>query len=156
MVHGSEQELGKLVLPQAPVMLGWLHNPKQTQAYRLSKWLVEAPLGPLPCDPLTIPRDPDQPENVWLGTASIHFPSLSNQKTLERGLWCRGCGSNHQRVWYMSSNQRSSLVPLNLEDDHVLEGKRYRARSKSGFLEHVQHCSGIESVISDSVIGREQ
>lgn len=150
MVHGSEEELGELVLPRPPSTAGLPYDWKQANEHRLSKWLIEAPLDPMPCDPLTIPVDSYEPENVWLGTASISFPSLSPRKSLESGLWCRGCDYLVKEWWRLDSATLSNLTPPNVDPYRYLNGLRFRARSKAGFLEHIQNCYGIEMLISES------
>lgn len=150
MVHGSEEKLGELVLPQPPSTLFWHEMLRETRAYQISKWLIEAPLDPIPYDPLTIPRDSDQPDNVWLGTASIHFPSISPQKTLENGLWCLGCKCLCQFSYHLDSGTLSRLIPTDIESWYYLDGLHDRARSKASFLEHIRKCYGVEMLNSAS------
>ncbi|KAL2019405.1 hypothetical protein VTK56DRAFT_9696 [Thermocarpiscus australiensis] len=84
------------------------------------------------------------PENCYLGTASVPFPSLSSSGKVENGLWCRGCDfvvdlyAWHGRDVYDETWEY--LKSLNVDILRVLLGWARRARSRVSFLEHIKGC----------------
>lgn len=64
------------------------------------------------------------------GMASIEFPSLLRNGNIETGLWCLGCRRN-----------RETKKSRSIEDKEALSLLVRRARSRSGFIEHLRDCS---------------
>ncbi|EZG08139.1 hypothetical protein H106_02625 [Trichophyton rubrum CBS 735.88] len=73
------------------------------------RWFREAPLEPLPDNPSRIPTRGGMPDNDCNGMASLPFPSLRRNKTLDHGFWCRGCD------WMAEKYHRSRLP------DHIID-----------------------------------
>lgn len=94
----------------------------------------------------------------WLddfgAVASISFPHLHRDKgnrTLEQGLWCRGCERVHQRYMTQQIHPQalSNFVPEGCDLHSIFFYKfRNRAMSKAEFLEHIMHCGGARELFA--------
>lgn len=142
--HGSETKLKELVPALPSLSFG-----DEVDEYHLFNAILNAPLEPYQSDPLTILKEKGAWDD-WCGMASIHFPSLPSQDSLESGLWCVGCEHLHSNYSKLDSTTISRLVPADVEPRDYFNGMKYRARSKADFLEHVQNCHGVEMLISES------
>jgi hypothetical protein len=80
-IHGSTEILARALIAKRRKIA-----PRQFFTFR---WLQDAPLSPslqdLSALSIYLPKD------EFCGMASIPFPSLATNNTLERGLWCLGC-----------------------------------------------------------------
>ena len=104
-------------------------------------WLQGAPL-PLPYKGLN---------SAFWGLASTPCPSISTNRAVEHGLWCRGC----ERLvkLYLSgrltSAERAALFPQKPPSLQALVIRRSRSWSRSEFVEHVLHCLGVQKLAPD-------
>lgn len=144
-IHGSETEVKELVPAQPSANYG-----DEVDRYHLFKAILNAPLEPLQSDPLMIPKEKRTAWDDWCGMASIYFPSLLSQNSLESGLWCVGCEHLASNFSKLDPGTVSRLAPRDVEPRDFFEGMKYRARSKADFLEHIQNCYGVEMLISES------
>jgi hypothetical protein len=94
----------------------------------------------------------DAPNDRYCGMGSLPFPSLSLDKHVEHGLWCKGC-ELVRREWSSNDPVPEHLAHL------VLPGRRaenvvYRyqeiARSKAEFLAHVEECPGAKKLLQQA------
>jgi hypothetical protein len=94
----------------------------------------------------------DAPNDRYCGTGSLPFPSLSPDKHVEHGLWCKGCE--------LVSREWSSNDPIPEHSAHlVLPGRRaenvvYRypeiARSRAELLAHIEECPGAKKLLQQA------
>lgn len=116
--------------------------------YHTFLWLQRAPLQPLCQDLSRLPTEGNVPNDDCCGMASIPFPSLLPNNTLENGLWCRGCDRTFERYRFrqLVPNVVSELVPPGCDAFRIFLGMQHRARSNAGFLEHITHCHGVREL----------
>lgn len=148
MVHGSTNKVAELVPAQPPRGV----TEKTLQEYHTFRYLLDAPLEPLHSDPLAMPSEKNVPSDDCCGMASIHFPSLTVENSLESGLWCRGCEYTFERLRFgkLSAHTVSGLSYPGVDPFFTLMGMQRRARSKSEFLDHIQCCYGVRKLLSQS------
>lgn len=110
-------------------------------------------------DALMKPCQGNVPPDNYFGMASIPFPSLfKSTRTIDNGLWCRGCEFTHSRYRYgrLSNDVVSTIVPSDCEPQRVLLGLERRARSREAFLDHIGHCYGAGQLAPDLLAGTVQ
>lgn len=110
-------------------------------------------------DALMKPCQGNIPHDKYFCMASIPFPSLSKStRTIENGLWCRGCEFTHSRYRYgrLTNDLVSANVPSDCEPQRVLIGLERRARSREVFLDHIGHCYGAGQLAPDLLTGTVQ
>ncbi|KAI9788579.1 MAG: hypothetical protein M1816_006828 [Peltula sp. TS41687] len=145
VVHGSIEKMVSLPLAirrsaSAEIRLREFHT---------FKWLQDAPLEPLGWSPFTLPDKGNTPNDNFVGMASVPFPSFLPGLAAEKGIWCRGCEwtfEQYQRQ-RLASGVVSASVPRGCDPSRVLLAMQRRARSRSGFLEHIAHCHGARELI---------
>lgn len=117
-VHGSMEYVTRLACTRPATGA----SEKALKDYYTLKYLIEAPLQPLQLNPSKILSEGNAPPDDYCGMASMHFPSLFLDNTLEIGLWCRGCEwafESYSRG-KLSSHLVSSLVPEGVNPFRVL------------------------------------
>jgi hypothetical protein len=141
-VHGSAKVItkklqAKMMAPGIPVA-----------EYRRLRYLRRA-LVQQHAQELFKPRyKPTDPRDQFCGMASVHFPSLTQKDTVEKGLWCCGCERTCERQLTLPFEVLSSLVPPTSCVTTVLGAAKRRAWSRSGFLEHIEDCYGVQELDS--------
>lgn len=107
-------------------------------------------------DTLMKPEGLNQRLASYLGMASVPFPSITAGGAVEQGLWCKGCESMRSRFGTskLPAQVLADLVPEGCQALVVISGLAKRARSRAGFLEHIQHCYGAQELLADEVKGR--
>ncbi|KAK2814333.1 hypothetical protein FQN49_008217 [Arthroderma sp. PD_2] len=82
------------------------------------------------------------------GMASICFPSLQPDNTVEYGLWCRGCYQAPKQYRFHLVSAGPAIVNLDMVSPRrALVGTSVHARSKSEFLTHITHCDGARELL---------
>ncbi|EXJ81505.1 hypothetical protein A1O1_07569 [Capronia coronata CBS 617.96] len=127
---------------------------KKVDRINMFRWLQKAPLHPFDRDPVMLPMQKNMPSNNYKGMGSIFFPSLLSNARLETGLWCRGCVYTCR----LYNSERRAEVEIALSDSipqdrdplKILLGLQHRARSRTQFLEHVEHCYGAQRMLAES------
>ena len=142
-VHGSTEAMKHALTVK--------HRDISEKESYLFKWLQEALSKPLHQDLSPLPTVWSTPNDNFCGMASIPFPSLLPDNTIENGLWCRGCERMFMRY---RSGQLSSNVVLDLFSPGchplaLLMAMHQRAWSKAEFLEHITRCPGAPAVVPD-------
>ena len=94
------------------------------------------------------PTEGNVPNDDCCGMASIPFPSLLQNDTLDNGLWCRGCDRTFERYRFgqLAPDVVSDLVPPGCDALRSYPGMQCRARSNAGFLDHITHCHGAQEL----------
>jgi hypothetical protein len=114
----------------------------------------EAPLHPLPHDPMAASGDRNAYMDHFGGMGVIPFPSVL-RGGIEDGLWCRGCQLTFESfvIEGMDDKTLSRIVPQGYDKYHYLFLMQYRAWSKEEFLQHGRQCHSADAVISKRWIG---
>ncbi|KAM5475137.1 hypothetical protein MauCBS54593_001609 [Microsporum audouinii] len=131
-----------------PEMREWDRMPSwMTCDYYAAIKALEPPLEPLTGHPSWLlpedglEREPDE----FSGMASIQFPCLLPDNTLEHGLWCKGCE-------WMLVQFKAGELPTQGEEDRAegtsFSNRSMRAMSKSEFLTHTRKCYGAGQILS--------
>ncbi|KAK2805004.1 hypothetical protein FQN51_001098 [Onygenales sp. PD_10] len=136
-IHGSIAAIA----PTGPVMG---EGGARIREFHTYKSLLDAPLEPLSQNPSTLPSQEIAPRDRYCGMASVPFPSLQPDGSVEHGLWCRGCALMWEdyRFGQLASDVVTQLSVPEVSTYYVLLGRRQRARSKPEFLEHIKSCHG--------------
>ena len=113
-------------------------------------WLLTAPLKRRPaiCN-LWPSAGTDVPSDDYCGMGSVAFPTLMPTGS-EHGIWCRGCNLRkftERRDWLDSGCPRLDLTSCKLWRNQPIKSVRYRARSHSEFLEHLNHCDFAKALL---------
>lgn len=132
--YGSWERVRETLSQQITTGKG-LYSVKQLQPLLRSDDYFDADL---------VPRRGTSLVGRYFGRASILFPSLTRSDQVEYGHWCRGC------QWI--SDQRDPTIDQIVED-HVnpyreLLRMARTAYSLDGFLKHIEHCHGAQTLIS--------
>jgi hypothetical protein len=137
MIHGSTENMAETLTAKRSGGIA-------EKEYHTFRWLQDAPLQALCQDLSRLPTEGNVPNDDCCGMASIPFPSLLQNNTLENGLWCRGCDRTFERYRFrqLAPNMVSDLVPPGCNAFRIFLGMHRRARSNAGFLEHITHCHG--------------
>ena len=141
MIHGSTKNMAENLTARRS---GGITE----KEYHTFRWLQNAPLQPLCQDLSRLPTEGNIPNDDCCGMASVPFPSLLKNSTLENGLWCRGCDLIFERYRFrlLALNVVSDLVPPGYDAFRIFLGMQCRARSNAGFLEHITHCHGAREL----------
>ena len=125
-VHGSREAMERIsVMPDDPRVKSLL--PSHLFA---AQWVAGSTTDGIPDDKLG-------------GMASINFPCLRPDGTLDFGLLCVGCQVKYHRLEY-----RAEHLLLARERRSVAQEKEdHEARSRSEFIEHARHCTGIRDIL---------
>jgi hypothetical protein len=137
MIHGSTENMAETLAARRSGGI----TEKESYTFR---WLQAAPLQPPHQDLSRLPTEGNVPNDDYCGMASIPFPSLLQNNTLQNGLWCRGCDRTFERYRFrkLAPNVVSDLVSPGCDAFRIFLGMHRRARSNAGFLEHITHCYG--------------
>ncbi|EFR03027.1 hypothetical protein MGYG_06027 [Nannizzia gypsea CBS 118893] len=158
-INGSMPMLNTTIktpdMPSWKTLPDWLQDEHSAAVQEHLDTLTEPLTGhPSWLLPSTGIRKPDQ----FCGMASMQFPYLLPDKTLEHGLLCKGC------EWVFSRFKSDDLPAHALNDmglsgrikDSIfrtLEASSLRAMLKSEFLAHVVVCYGAGQLLSTLDIG---
>ena len=77
--------------PHYSTSRNWTVRANSSEKPYKKRWRLEAPLYPSGPDLLTRQLDSNEPKDGFCGKASISFPWLAPERSVEEGLWCRGC-----------------------------------------------------------------
>lgn len=137
MIHGSTENMAETLTARRS-------GGMTEKEYHTFRWLQDAPLHPPGQDLSRLPTEGNVPGDDCCGMASIPFPSLLQNNTLENGLWCRGCDETFERYRFkqLAPTVVSDLVPPGCDAFRIFLGMQRRARSHAGFLDHITHCHG--------------
>jgi hypothetical protein len=141
MIHGSTENMAETLAARRS-------RGMTEKEYHTFRWLQDAPLQP-PCQDLSrLPTEGNVPNDDCCGMASVPFPSLLQNNNLENGLWCRGCDRTFERYRFrqLATNVVSDLVPPSCDAFRIFLAMQRRARSNTGFLEHIKHCHGARDL----------
>jgi hypothetical protein len=98
------------------------------------------------------PRSQHAPKDRYCGMGSLPFPSLSQDKHVDHGLWCKGCQlvcrqwtSNDPTMEYMSHFFLRGRQVIN-----VIYHYEEFPRSKAEFLAHIEECAGVKKLLQQA------
>jgi hypothetical protein len=127
------------------------HGRHISEIYPGYQSLHEAPVGPLNCDPFTIPYCHLDFRDQYRGKASIRFPTLTKDSEMYGGQLYRGCRYAFGRV-YEQHTLPPSFAKLGDSVDEIprrLKAMGNRFWSKDGFLEHIKDCVGVRWLLNE-------
>lgn len=137
-VHGSSEALSK-------------HAPRvRPGESRRNPWtlkgLHDAPLENPGSDMSKMYRQKNLPEDDLGGIATIRFPFVSPEGTADVGRLCRGCEVTATEFKYgrLPETVRRELSGPLCGGHEPLRAAVSRLRTREDFVEHVQHCYGVQ------------
>ncbi|TPX11405.1 uncharacterized protein E0L32_007824 [Thyridium curvatum] len=140
-IHGSQQKMTSWVMQSG----------KMKSQLNLYSWWAEAGEKLLDWntdDPLTPPM------SSYFGFASIRFPHLYRDQTVDPGYWCEGCRFWRQQISELSNYSHAmDYICATPEDEKELarrHNEELREWSRSGLREHVLTCPGAQELASRS------
>ncbi|KAF7558417.1 hypothetical protein G7046_g5739 [Stylonectria norvegica] len=147
----AARDLGILVHGSAAKMAEALRSRHEGEDIIADLSFLQGESHPRGSDPLAASLQASIPDDSLFGMASIPFPSLSTMGDAQEGIWCKGCDWSHERfrTGRVTIDAFSDMLPLDVYPSRVLLGMARRARSRNGFLEHVQHCYGARCLLSE-------
>lgn len=142
-VYGSSENLiarlNAKVTPRKPWLVG--------------KFLLGAASQTSGGDSLMVPDQGNHIDDKYFGMASIPFPSIVSG-TVDRGFWCKGCRWMHfqARHGQLDPSVFRGLAPRGCHPSRILLGLTRRARSRTGFLRHVEQCYGGKQLYHEKTV----
>ena len=135
-VHGSQEALERFVSCNTRSQ-----QQQQQQQYPSIEWIADLLQHPV--------------TSGLGGIASVEFPFLSPNASLEKGLWCNGCRTSPVRSDLARvSDCEKDMLDLGLRSKlscmtpQLAVRAERRARSRSDFLEHIRECTGARILMS--------
>ena len=99
-----------------------------------------------------LPSGSENTNDRYCGMGSLPFPSLSPDKRVEHGLWCKGCelvSKESRRSYPIPEHLAHLLLPGCLAEDVVNRFPKI-ARSKAEFLAHIEECTGAKKLLQQA------
>ena len=138
-IHGSRQEMTTWVMQSGKLgdklnEYSWWAEAGES----LLEWNTEDPMFP--------------PRSTCWGSASIRFPHLRRDQTVDPGYWCEGCRFWRKKISKVSNYSHGmDYIGKSPEDEKELEVRHrqeLRDWSKVGLIEHALTCPGAQELAS--------